>query len=229
MKSSGWRASIWNWPRINAGKSPKLNVTIRRPAVDRRRQHVPVIRVGKGQCRDEGLVPGDQAVGDVLVHESATSGEASAHDIRAIGQDVSRPLVVDWSVQRAWNSVREGELHEQVAQRCWVQGRRRHRGRLAPRVSSPILGLGSTPRVPRVMLDAGPETPACRRAGLPVAPAGECRLSGSGWILHQELDQVRAGDIQQVGSLLELSVPPGRGSASRHSLGPSRSERITGP
>ena len=67
MNSSGWMASMWNCPGDRRREIAQVERDDEsRPAVDRRRQHVPVVGVGKGQGRDEGLVPGDEAIGDVL-------------------------------------------------------------------------------------------------------------------------------------------------------------------
>ena len=40
-----------------------------RPAVNRRRQDVPVVGVGEDECRDEGLVPAHEAIRDMLIHK----------------------------------------------------------------------------------------------------------------------------------------------------------------
>jgi hypothetical protein len=90
-------------------------------AVNRRRQDVSVIDIGEGQRRDEGLVFGDEAIGDVLVHELALSSETRGRDIRPIGQDVSRPLIMNLVRPTRLEQVREGKLHEQVAERGRVK------------------------------------------------------------------------------------------------------------
>jgi hypothetical protein len=90
-------------------------------AVDRRGQHVTVIGVGKRQGRDEGLVLGDEAIGDVIIHQLATSSEAGGREIGTIGGDVPRPLVMDLLGPTGLEEVREGELHEQIAERGRVQ------------------------------------------------------------------------------------------------------------
>ena len=90
-------------------------------AMNRRRQHMAIIGVGKGQRRAESLVPGDEAIGDVLVHEPPTSGKACGQDIGAISQDVSGPLRVDLFRPASLEQLREGKLHEQVAQRGRVK------------------------------------------------------------------------------------------------------------
>jgi hypothetical protein len=64
-------------------------------AVNRCRQDVPIVDIGEGQCRDEGLVSGDKTIGHVLVHELATASEARGRDVWPIGQDVSHPLVMN--------------------------------------------------------------------------------------------------------------------------------------
>ena len=86
-----------------------------------RREHVPVVRVGESQGRDEVLVPGDQAVGNVLVHEAPAPGETFRREIRTVGKDASCPLVVDFVCPAGLEHVGEGELHEQVPERRWVE------------------------------------------------------------------------------------------------------------
>lgn len=66
------------------------------PAVNRRRQDVTVVRVGEEQIWDEGLVPGNEAIGNVLIHQTPAAGEARRRDVGSIAQDVSGPLVVDF-------------------------------------------------------------------------------------------------------------------------------------
>lgn len=65
--------------------------------------------------------PGDETIGDMLVHELATSSEARGRDVRPIGRDVSRPLVMNLIRPTGLEHVLEGKLHEQVAERGWVQ------------------------------------------------------------------------------------------------------------
>ena len=85
------------------------------------REHMPVVRVGKSQGRDKVLVPGDQAVGNVLVHEAPAPSKAFRREIGAIGKDASCPLVVDFVSPAGLERVREGELHEQVPERHRVE------------------------------------------------------------------------------------------------------------
>ena len=125
MNSSGWTASVWNCSRTDAGKSVQVVRDDRpRPAVDRRRQHVAVVRVGEGQGGDEGLVASDKAVGDVLIHQLPTPGEAFGRDVRAVGQDVPRPLVVDLVRPAGPEQIRQGEPHEQITERGRIQDAR---------------------------------------------------------------------------------------------------------
>ncbi len=92
--------------------------------MNRRCQDVPIIDIGEGQCRDEGLVFGDETIGYVLVHELATSSEARWRDVRPIDQDVPRPLVMNLVRPTSLEQVRKGKLHQQVAQRGRVQDAR---------------------------------------------------------------------------------------------------------
>ena len=51
--SSGWMASMWNCLKIDAGKSPRLNVTMSpAPAVNRSCQDMAVFSVG--ECQGSG-------------------------------------------------------------------------------------------------------------------------------------------------------------------------------
>ena len=95
-----------------------------RPAVNRSRQHVTVIEVGKRQRRNDGLVLGDEAIGDVLIHELPASSQARGRDIRAIGQDVPCPLIMDLIRPASLEQVRQSEPHKQITERCRVQDAR---------------------------------------------------------------------------------------------------------
>ena len=89
--------------------------------MNRSRQHLAIIGVRKGQGGDEGLVLGDVAIGDVLVHKLPASGQARGRDIRPIGQDVSRPLIINLVRPASLEQVHYSKLHEQVAKRGRIQ------------------------------------------------------------------------------------------------------------
>ena len=67
----------------------------RNPAMNRRRQDVPIVGIGQSQRRDEGLVFGDEAIRNVFIHELAAARNVRGRDVRPIGQDIPRPLVMD--------------------------------------------------------------------------------------------------------------------------------------
>lgn len=57
----------------------------------------------------------------MLVHESPAPGEALWRYIWTVGQDASRPLIVDLVRPASLKHVGEGKLHEQVPERRWVE------------------------------------------------------------------------------------------------------------
>jgi hypothetical protein len=60
----------------------------------------------------------------VRIHELPTAGQARGCDVRAFRRDISRPLIVDSVRPTSLNQVRQGEPHEQIAKRGWVQDAR---------------------------------------------------------------------------------------------------------
>ena len=91
------------------------------PAVNRSCQHMAVIGVGERQVRYERLLPGEEAIRDVQIHQATTTGKTCRRDLRPIGQNVSRPVIVDFIGLTCLEQVREGKPHEQVAQRCRIK------------------------------------------------------------------------------------------------------------
>src|SRR5207244_3951554 len=83
--------------------------------------------VGVGQCErvDEVFVPGNETIADRGVHQRTRSVELEARKVRTVGEDVSRPLVVDLSCPVRLNHVAmlpdNGYPYEIVAQRGRVQ------------------------------------------------------------------------------------------------------------
>ena len=62
---------------------------------DRRGEHVPVIRVGKGQSPDEPLVVRDEAIPDRGAHQSSGASERDAGYLGALSLDSTEALIQD--------------------------------------------------------------------------------------------------------------------------------------
>ena len=159
--------------------------------------------------------PVDEAVGDVLVHELPTPGEALGRDVRAVGQDVSRPLVVNLVRPTGLEQVRQGEPHEQVAER----GRVEHAG-----VVEDDSGHGSVAHIQvlaqrRKLVEGGVtpglELPLVGEQVFEQHPPVSPDLPARDGPLVEQLHQMRAGDVQEVGRLLGRELGTNRRQGHR--------------
>jgi hypothetical protein len=67
------------------------------------------------------LIAGDEAIGDVFIHQPPASGQARRGDVRAICRNVPRPLIMDSFRPAGLIQVRQSESHQQIAERSRIQ------------------------------------------------------------------------------------------------------------
>lgn len=86
-----------------------------------RSQHVAVVGIGELQRGNEGLVAGDKGIESMLVHQLPGSLQLLTAEVRAHLEEVAYPLLVDCIRPGGTVETREGQVHEQVAQRRRVK------------------------------------------------------------------------------------------------------------
>lgn len=72
--------------------------------------------VGQGQFLDEGLVPGDQAVGHRAVHQLACVGEPLRRDFRPVAQEAADPFAVYLVGPACLERIGQSDAQQDVAQ-----------------------------------------------------------------------------------------------------------------
>lgn len=89
--------------------------------VDRRRQDVAIFRVGKNEVGNQELVPRNEAIPHVRIHEIACALELFSTKVRARCENTAHPLLVDSGAPPRVNEIGESEKHQEVAKRRWVK------------------------------------------------------------------------------------------------------------
>jgi len=91
------------------------------PAPNRGGQDMPVVRIGKNNGRNQVFVVSDQAIAYMDVHQGASALELFTTQVRPILQDVSNPFVMDGVSPFSAKKAGQGQVHQKVAQRGWVE------------------------------------------------------------------------------------------------------------
>ncbi len=90
-------------------------------ATDGCSKDVSIVEVWQGETRNQRLMPGDQRIEDVSIHQLTGSLELGHRKIRAIASEVSKALIEDRLRPASAKEVHHRQPEQQVPQRCRIQ------------------------------------------------------------------------------------------------------------